>query len=154
MKENFPRLYALQVDREARIGDRVLWVDGEQQWRWNWRRELRAREVSEFTKFLNLLKHVELQKNKEDGWEWNLNNKDSFSVVSLSTTREDYILKKHQDQHSTPWNSILLRRLTSLRGVHSLTDYLHVCSQPSEEYHWNQSAVQGVETCWKGRIIV
>lgn len=74
----FPRLFALELDKDCLIKDRI--VDSTHQW--NWRRQIRAgRELDQFHLLSNIIPAT--LKDNQDHWRWRLNSKFGFTVAQL-----------------------------------------------------------------------
>jgi len=88
LMHQFPRLYALELDKDCVVFDR--WHQGS--WKWNWNREIRGGGTSEqLLALCNYLANVTLG-SEPDKWEWNLEPDGMFSVSSTRTYIDDNIL--------------------------------------------------------------
>ncbi|KAL8505831.1 hypothetical protein ACS0TY_016891 [Phlomoides rotata] len=74
LKEKFPRLYHLILDKEGRVGDMGRW-EGRSwrwiwRWRWRWRRGLFEREIDTFNLLVSLVNMSHLKEGIKDNWKW------------------------------------------------------------------------------------
>lgn len=64
LRLQFKRLFALDLQQDASVEDKIRWEDDTFSWCWRWRHEPRGREVGELAMFLNLLQSVTLSREK------------------------------------------------------------------------------------------
>lgn len=77
-EDRFPRLFALELDKECMVYDRRP----SSSWIWNWRREIRSgSEYEQLTDMLQLLPNETAD--GDDKWMWNLDGKSHFSVACI-----------------------------------------------------------------------
>ncbi|PWA78075.1 RNA-directed DNA polymerase, eukaryota, Reverse transcriptase zinc-binding domain protein [Artemisia annua] len=68
----FPRLYALEIDKDCSLSERLIRVGETFTWSWNWRRALRSgRERADFDQLMEVVRDVILS-NVSDSWRWSL----------------------------------------------------------------------------------
>ncbi|GJV87453.1 hypothetical protein Tco_1531391 [Tanacetum coccineum] len=102
LKENFPRLYVLETNKNCLIHDR--WENG--QWIWSWLRNISngGRTCQQLQDMQNELQSLELN-NQEDAWKWHL-AKDGVFSVSCTRKHIDNILLNSEDI-ATRWNNLV-----------------------------------------------
>lgn len=84
LKNLFPRLFQLSLDRDSNISSMGTWVEGEWRWEWKWRRNLFDRELNTFNQFLSLINRLPVREGAEDGWRW------KGSSSGIYTTKSAY----------------------------------------------------------------
>ena len=68
--EKFKRLWRLESNNEVKVAEKRV-RDGEVWfWKWDWRREIRGREVCELNNLLNLLQDWRPNTNRRDDAKW------------------------------------------------------------------------------------
>ncbi|PWA41150.1 DNA-binding WRKY [Artemisia annua] len=72
----FSRLYALEIDKDCSLSERLIRVGETFTWSWNWRRALRSgRERADFDQLMEVVRDVILS-NVSDSWRWSLEKSD------------------------------------------------------------------------------
>ena len=98
LRDRFGRVYLLDRDRDCMVVDRVSGVD----WRAWCRRQPRGGvEEEQFRELMEELARVSLSTSK-DGWEWELNGGNGFTVASVRQLIDVNILDV--DSVPTRWN--------------------------------------------------
>ncbi|KAJ9565851.1 hypothetical protein OSB04_001817 [Centaurea solstitialis] len=99
--ERFPRLTALDADRNCKVADRVTAAVHRLVFHWNWRRCLReGRETRDFNMLISLCSVVPITTSSES-WAWSLKSSDVYSVNSLRKAFDDMTLRR--GKCSTIW---------------------------------------------------
>ncbi|KAJ9549100.1 hypothetical protein OSB04_021643, partial [Centaurea solstitialis] len=80
----FPRLYALDKDKNSRFKDRWSFINGSWCGLWDWRTQVRGRSVADLQNMVLLLCNQKFNTSGSDLWSWTWNKKGSFSVNHLS----------------------------------------------------------------------
>ncbi|KAJ9558233.1 hypothetical protein OSB04_012847 [Centaurea solstitialis] len=83
LKEKFSRLFQLENSKEALVAERGYFIGKEWFWSWNWRRDPRGREVSEFEELCRYLEAFKPRLQGEDKVVWKLAPLEGFSVKLL-----------------------------------------------------------------------
>lgn len=103
----FPRLFALEEEREASVADRIQ--NGNS---WDWRRPVRdGREVEEFIQLRTIIGDCQLS-DKPDSWVWTANANGFFTVSSLRKIIENSTLGVGEKE--TVWNSLIPSKVNIL----------------------------------------
>ncbi|GKD59605.1 reverse transcriptase domain, reverse transcriptase zinc-binding domain protein, partial [Tanacetum coccineum] len=74
-RDRFVRLYRMESNKEAKVGHKGSWVNGEWEWCWEWSRVPRGRTVGELEELEATLADVRLKQFNEDSWAWKLDAK-------------------------------------------------------------------------------
>nr|GEX50686.1 RNA-directed DNA polymerase, eukaryota [Tanacetum cinerariifolium] len=82
-KEKFPRLYALESNKNCFLQDRSWFLIVEWRPNWEWQIQPRGRAEGDMIDFENLLNGLALELDVSDGWIWSLNHNKGFSVKSI-----------------------------------------------------------------------
>ncbi|XP_076922106.1 uncharacterized protein LOC143583771 [Bidens hawaiensis] len=99
----YPRLYALEMDKQCFVNQRV---DGGS---WNWRREIRGgRESEQFDNLIVELGHVSLT-DSQDRWIWSFGDMTDFTVKGVRKVIDDFILPSWA--RKTIWFKFLPRKV-------------------------------------------
>nr|XP_043639112.1 uncharacterized protein LOC122610185 [Erigeron canadensis] len=102
----FPRLYALQLDKNCSISDCWDYMGC----KWNWRRDIRSGcEQDQLNQLLGLLPSV-LDIDGMDTWTWNLNGKTEFSIAQIRQCLDHYRLPISNTK-KTKWNTWVPRKV-------------------------------------------
>ncbi|MFS8029189.1 putative reverse transcriptase zinc-binding domain-containing protein [Helianthus anomalus] len=103
LKHRWPKMYALEREKNCSVAARFLLQDGG--WRFvpNWKRGLASvEELSEMQDMLFLFNNVSFS-GSEDRWQWGVDGKESFSVAQVkSLIRDDNEVRR---DHSMQWES-------------------------------------------------
>ena len=91
LANTFPRLYALAIHKEAKIGDLWSLVNGEVAWNLAWWRQPFLWENNLIVNILTLLEGVSLGED-EDKWLWTAEEDGNFSVRSSYKVLEEIVL--------------------------------------------------------------
>ncbi|KAJ9557691.1 hypothetical protein OSB04_012305 [Centaurea solstitialis] len=83
LKGRFNRLYNLETCKEALIAERGSFIGNGWVWEWSWRRELRGREVGEFSELCSILEGFNSKQGEADKYVWKLDPAGGFSVKTL-----------------------------------------------------------------------
>ncbi|GJX67953.1 hypothetical protein Tco_0303680 [Tanacetum coccineum] len=102
LKERFPRVYAMEGNKQCMVSDR--WVDD--QWHWNWHRNMseRGRTGEQYIDMQQELHHLELS-DREDTWKCSMKHDGSFTVACIRRHIDEKIL--HSGDSETRWNNIV-----------------------------------------------
>ncbi|GKB81479.1 RNA-directed DNA polymerase, eukaryota, reverse transcriptase zinc-binding domain protein, partial [Tanacetum coccineum] len=101
LKEQYPRIFLLDTDKDCFISNRVSLPD----WHAVLRRVPRGgAEMSQFVALQAALGNVSLT-NQCDSWKWSIDGSGSFSVASIRSLVDHHTLD--MDQEVTRWNSFI-----------------------------------------------
>ncbi|GJT68519.1 putative RNA-directed DNA polymerase [Tanacetum coccineum] len=92
LKLRFPRLYALETNKEAKVKDRWMMSNGNGSSSWNWRSQPRGRALDELNSIHNLLNGAQITAGSPDRWFWNYDSKGMFTVKRLTSLINNHIL--------------------------------------------------------------
>ncbi|GKA09037.1 hypothetical protein Tco_0688368 [Tanacetum coccineum] len=80
LKERFPRVYAMEGNKQCMVSDRCV----DDQWHWNWHRNMseRGRTGEQYIDMQQELHHLELS-DREDTWKCSMKHDGSFTVACI-----------------------------------------------------------------------
>lgn len=70
LKDEFPRLFNVCLDKDITLGLKGSWVGSEWLWRWSWRMDLFEYEHDSLHKLVSLLEGCKLKDGIKDSWRW------------------------------------------------------------------------------------
>lgn len=111
LKERFPRLFQLAVNKEGTIKEMGRWEGGRWVWEVTWRRELRDWEQQGVTEFFDFLHQVKLEEGGSDRWVWKEGVGGEFQVkraykAILKQGGGQRIEEQHRQGMGKVWNSL------------------------------------------------
>ncbi|PWA59031.1 RNA-directed DNA polymerase, eukaryota, Reverse transcriptase zinc-binding domain protein [Artemisia annua] len=109
--EKFPRLFALESNKNCFLQDRWVSLDGEWRANWEWRIQPRGRTEGDITNLENILNGLALKMDDNDGWIWSLDNNKGFSVNHLSKLIDSRILSPGCLGRVVNWNNWVPRKV-------------------------------------------
>lgn len=99
----FPRIFALEVDKNCSVASRLVL----QEWSWNWRRDPRAgHELNQLQQLSNLLPRS--LENGADSWLWQLQGNKSFASASIRIFIDNKICAVGR---ATCWNKLIPKKI-------------------------------------------
>nr|XP_043618724.1 uncharacterized protein LOC122590597 [Erigeron canadensis] len=101
----FPRLYAMETNKQALVSNR--WNNGE--WSWLWRRNIRdGAEATQLANLTSLIQSIQLI-DKANSWTWNVPGNTSFSVHQFRLCLERALFPC--EPLKTSWNSLVPKKV-------------------------------------------
>ena len=91
LKDSFPRIYALAVQKEGLIQNFGFWRDSTWVWTVELRRQLFGWEVAQWQCFKNFTDSIHIRKGFDDAIAWTLNNSGTFTAGSFRRAIENVI---------------------------------------------------------------
>ncbi|XP_071717917.1 uncharacterized protein [Rutidosis leptorrhynchoides] len=115
-RQQFPRLFMLESDKEARVMDRVNVnnITGSATTNFKWLRDPTGRTRSELLALEDLLAGYRFDINNGDEWRWSLDSNGRFSVKQLSTIIDEQLLGCHFSSVGTMRNNLGQKKLEVL----------------------------------------
>ncbi|KAJ9565573.1 hypothetical protein OSB04_001539 [Centaurea solstitialis] len=105
LADRFPRLAALDKDKDCTIADRITETSQGKVFTWEWRRHLRGeRDLSDLATVRNLCERIKLG-DEDERWNWELETDGIYSVSSLHYALDDMCLGRSGVR--TTWNKIV-----------------------------------------------
>lgn len=102
----FPRLFALEVDKECHISDRF---DG-RTWTWAWKRTISSsRVLAQLENLKDMLPNILLNE-ADDSWSWDCNNVNIFTVAQVRS-HIDHMLLQDSQSSPTTWISLVPKKV-------------------------------------------
>ncbi|XP_071689538.1 uncharacterized protein [Rutidosis leptorrhynchoides] len=92
LKQRFPRLFHLDEDSNARVQDRITWMDHSFVCNFRWKRDVSGRAINELDSLMALLNDYVKQDKAKDSWIWNLAGNGLFSTKKLAFVLDEKIL--------------------------------------------------------------
>ncbi|GKC55652.1 hypothetical protein Tco_1083250 [Tanacetum coccineum] len=107
----YPRLYALETNKECKVNDLWCLCNGVWGGVWSWRIPLRGRTVDDLVQMVDIISNVSFSSDSVDKWVWNSDVSGMFKVKVLShniqnSAYSDYTIGKHD-----VWNSWIPRKV-------------------------------------------
>ncbi|GJV17568.1 RNA-directed DNA polymerase, eukaryota, reverse transcriptase zinc-binding domain protein [Tanacetum coccineum] len=103
LRDQFPRLYHLDVYKEVSIGNKGNWRGDDWAWEWRWRITPRGRVLRDIIELCNLIQSVQLKKHVMDKCRWQISEDGKFSVKDLRDLIDEKTLGSTGRQFVTPW---------------------------------------------------
>lgn len=110
----YPRLFALEISRNCTIAERFRSLDTRSGFQWNWRHEPAVGSLLHLQNLTNKLVDANLSlSDTADDWKWCLNPSSGFTVSSLRSALDDFLLGNSGIK--TRWNKLIPIKLNILR---------------------------------------
>ncbi|GKV48894.1 hypothetical protein SLEP1_g55681 [Rubroshorea leprosula] len=102
LKDLFPRLYALSLNKEGMLKDMGFWREGIWVWDCKWRRSCSGRVGEEKERFREIINRITVKENKDDSWRW------AHSTDGVYSVKEAYdFLAPKDDLLAEKWVRII-----------------------------------------------
>nr|GEV79664.1 RNA-directed DNA polymerase, eukaryota, reverse transcriptase zinc-binding domain protein [Tanacetum cinerariifolium] len=111
LKGNFPRLYALEVDKDCKVRDRANMVNETGVGNWSWCIPPRGRALDDLSALSSLLNNMIFSSNGCDRWCWSYDDSPSFKVKVLSKVLENNLIGGHSLGFHHKWNNWIPRKV-------------------------------------------
>ncbi|GJT81144.1 hypothetical protein Tco_1055486 [Tanacetum coccineum] len=111
LKDQFHRLYALEVYKECRVNDRWISVDGTWSYNWAWHSNSRGRALDDINELSQLIGNLVLYPSYKDGWKWDLDPGGVFTVKKFSKLLDSSILGPNELLEFVPSLSPLAKKV-------------------------------------------
>ncbi|GJS76754.1 hypothetical protein Tco_0726635 [Tanacetum coccineum] len=113
LMDKFPKLFALETDKDCRVSDRLRLENNVWGGNWAWRSPPRDTSFDDLNSLLSLISssggtrklYLALSYNNEDEWVWDYETSGTFKVKTLSRRLQDLILIDHPLGAHYVWNS-------------------------------------------------
>ncbi|GJT82207.1 reverse transcriptase domain, reverse transcriptase zinc-binding domain protein [Tanacetum coccineum] len=90
--DRFPRLYALEIDKECKVSNRWHCTNNEWCRNWSWGIPPRGRAINDLHSLILILEGLQLDSNDSDNWVWAGDVSGKFKVNSIVKSLENIIL--------------------------------------------------------------
>ncbi|KAJ9561194.1 hypothetical protein OSB04_006354 [Centaurea solstitialis] len=107
LKDVFPRLYALESDKNARFKDRWKFTNDSWSGSWNWRTNLRGRSVGALIDLESRLTNMQIRVTGSDKWSWSWDEKGEFFVKHMVKLLNGNQRSRDTVVFSRFWNNLL-----------------------------------------------
>ncbi|GKC77815.1 retrotransposon protein, putative, ty1-copia subclass [Tanacetum coccineum] len=84
LMDKFPRLYALESNKDCKVSDRWVLSDGVWRGNWDWRSPLRGRSSDELSFLVSVINNLCFTSTSLDKWYWSLDPSGCFKVNTLT----------------------------------------------------------------------
>ncbi|XP_071727646.1 uncharacterized protein [Rutidosis leptorrhynchoides] len=111
LKNQFGRLYALEVNKEATFKDRLQFVYGTRNFSWEWSRYPRGRSMGELNALTNLLSSLQSSGKSLDEWLWICSNDGRFTTKILASLVEQQKFTSHPSVTETIVNKAIPQKV-------------------------------------------
>ncbi|XP_071708429.1 uncharacterized protein [Rutidosis leptorrhynchoides] len=111
LKNQFGRLYALEVNKEATVMDQLQFVDGNRNFSWVWSRYPRGRSMGELNALISLLSSLQPSGKSLDEWLWKGSNDGRFTTKILATLVDQQKLTSHPSVTETIVNKAIPQKV-------------------------------------------
>ncbi|GJV63562.1 RNA-directed DNA polymerase, eukaryota, reverse transcriptase zinc-binding domain protein [Tanacetum coccineum] len=105
LMDKFPRLYALESNKDCMVRDRWCSVNGVRGGRWSWHFAPRRRANDDLSSLVSLIGNLSLSEEGLDKWIWSKDPSGQFKVSSLSKSIQILSLSNHALGDHFWWNS-------------------------------------------------
>ncbi|XP_071694921.1 uncharacterized protein [Rutidosis leptorrhynchoides] len=92
LKVRFGRLFCLEVEQQAVVGERVSWENGRWHANWKWVRDPFGHASGELQNLISLLNSYEKRNLEKDAWQWRLASNGIFTTKKLSRIIDDHTI--------------------------------------------------------------
>ncbi|XP_071729365.1 uncharacterized protein [Rutidosis leptorrhynchoides] len=92
LREKFPRLFRLEVDKGCCVQDRIYNNGTGNFFSWNWAREPVGRTGTELNQMVSMLESLQINRSSSESWSWCLSPSGNFTVKSLSILIDDGLI--------------------------------------------------------------
>ncbi|GKE24209.1 hypothetical protein Tco_1435721, partial [Tanacetum coccineum] len=110
LKFRFPRLYALDLNKNCFVAERWSKIDDTWQGNWAWRRQPSGRALTDLSSLNLLITGLVLDSAIEDKWTWALEDSGKFSVTPLCKAIHSNFFVSEANTPSFRWNSWVPRK--------------------------------------------
>lgn len=111
LMDSFPRLYALETNKECNISDRWRLCNGVWEGVRAWRIPIRGKAVDDLSNMIDLIGNYSFSSDDGDKWVWNSDGSVNFKVKVLShLIQNSYYSDCAIGEHHV-WNSLIPRKV-------------------------------------------
>ncbi|GJT70760.1 hypothetical protein Tco_1030046 [Tanacetum coccineum] len=89
LMDKFPRLYALESNKDCKVSERWVLSDGVWRGNWDWRSPLRGRSSDELSFLVSVIDNLCFTSTSLDKWYWSLDPSGCFKVNTLTKLIQD-----------------------------------------------------------------
>ncbi|GKD85787.1 hypothetical protein Tco_1356941 [Tanacetum coccineum] len=109
LMDAYPRLYALESQKDCMISDRWCLENGTWGVKWAWRSRPRGRALSDISSLLSAIGNLSLSPDGSDKWSWTLDASGKFKVKTLTKSIQNIMLADEALGEVHLWNSWIPR---------------------------------------------
>ncbi|GJU28730.1 putative RNA-directed DNA polymerase [Tanacetum coccineum] len=111
LKDTFPRLFALETQKDCKVADRWKFTNGHWGGNWSWRLPPRGRAIDDLSTLEGLISSVVLESDCEDKWVWKCDASGNLKVKSLSNSIQNLLLANDIIDKHCLWISWIPRKV-------------------------------------------
>lgn len=110
--KDFPRLFRLEVDKDATVKERGEWRGEEWVWKWGWRREPRGRELGELENLFNVIRENAPKKELKYRVVWRKDPEGIFTVRKVRSLLEENRCLERGNIVETIWVKTIPKKIS------------------------------------------
>ncbi|XP_071713453.1 uncharacterized protein [Rutidosis leptorrhynchoides] len=110
-KDLFPRLFQLEVFKDARVGDRVRKGIEGIYFNWQWTRTVSGRSLDELMQLQNSLQTVQFANSGIDSWKWHWDCSGTFNTSEMSKRIHEKLLNSSLQDLETVRNKYVPKKI-------------------------------------------
>ncbi|GJZ64247.1 hypothetical protein Tco_0620668 [Tanacetum coccineum] len=111
LKDLFPRLFALENNKDCLIVDRWKLIEGSWRAVWDWRINPRGRALDDLTNLFLIIGDLSLSPGTNDKWLWSCDATGVFKVRSITSLIQNKLLEYCKVDNYLLWNSRIPRKV-------------------------------------------
>ncbi|XP_071738720.1 uncharacterized protein [Rutidosis leptorrhynchoides] len=111
LEDKFSRLFRLETNQEAKVADRVRWINGSCEFTWEWSRNIIGRANNELQVLISMLNSFTYSCHNVDGWKWTLSPSGRFTTKTLQSLIEEKFLIEGRSGRETMRNSLVPKKV-------------------------------------------
>ncbi|GKB12598.1 RNA-directed DNA polymerase, eukaryota, partial [Tanacetum coccineum] len=111
LKDLFPRLFALENNKDCLIVDRWKLINGTWRAVWDWRINHRGRALDDLTNLSSIIGDLSLSPGTNDKWLWSCDATGVFKVRSITSLIQNKLLEYCKLDNHLLWNSWIPRKV-------------------------------------------
>ncbi|XP_071688572.1 uncharacterized protein [Rutidosis leptorrhynchoides] len=111
-KENFPRLYRLEDDKEAKVCDQIRWIDSIPQISWNWSPPPFGRGRDDLEMITVMISSYSNTETSQQKWRWNTSGDGLFYTKILTNTLDEKLFGHLRNDAETVFNKLIPKSIS------------------------------------------
>lgn len=114
LREIFPKLYTLSVQKNGYICQMGEWHGGVRRWVFKWRRKLSCREIAQKDLLLQTLQNVQLSQGIKDSSRWSMETPRQYTVKSTYGLLLEPLVGEFLEVFQVIWSKVLPSKVCAL----------------------------------------
>ncbi|KAJ9535108.1 hypothetical protein OSB04_un001812 [Centaurea solstitialis] len=111
LKDIYPRLYALEKNKNACFKERWILVNGSWCGAWDWKSIIRGRSLDDLQSLENQLSSMSFNMSGQDFWTWDLGKNGVFSVKQMTKFLQNSSDSEEDDSVCCVWNPLIPNKI-------------------------------------------